>query len=97
MAASSKGSWKAVAVQPGESVCAAAKELSKKRFLPGNAPRLPLPDCTIQDRCQCKYRHYGDRRGEQRRLGSERALLASNPKAPAQERRRPGERRERKH
>lgn len=97
MAASSKGSWKAVTVQPGESACAAAKELSKKRFLSRNAPRLPLPDCTNQDQCQCKYRHHGDRRGDQRRFGSERALFASKPKAPAQERRRPGERRERKH
>ena len=95
MATLSKGSWKAVVVQPGESACAAVREIKGKRFLARNAPRLPLPDCTSQDRCQCKYRHYGDRRGVQRRDGIGNAITPS--KRPAKERRRPGERRERGH
>ena len=93
MATLSKGSWKAVVIEPGDSACMPAKEISGKRFLASNAPRLPLPDCTNQDRCQCKYRHYGDRRAEQRREGTESFL---NPgKRPPKERRRPGERRDR--
>ena len=56
MATSSKDAWKAVAILPGESACAAAWELRSKRFLTRNAPRLPLPDCTKQDQCEGKYR-----------------------------------------
>lgn len=93
MATSSKDAWKAVGIVPGESACAAAKELTGKRFLARSAPRLPLAECTNQDRCKCKYRHYGDRRSEQRRAGAARSLYPT--KAPTKEQRRPGERRER--
>jgi hypothetical protein len=93
MATSSKDSWKAVAILPGDSACAAARELIGKRFLARNAPRLPLAECTKQDQCECKYRHHGDRRADQRRAGFERTL---NPtKSVNNDRRRPGERRER--
>ena len=57
MATSVKDPWKAVAIVAGDSACAAATQLRGKRFLSRNAPRLPLPECSKQDQCQCKYRH----------------------------------------
>jgi hypothetical protein len=94
MATSVKDSWKAVAIVAGNSACPAALQLSGKRFLSRNAPRLPLPECTRQDQCQCKYRHLSDRRGAQRRTGEENRIGPNQPFA--KEQRRPGERRERR-
>ena len=91
MATSSKDAWKAVAILPGESACSAARELHGKRFLSRNAPRLPLPDCTKQDQCECKYRHLSDRRGDFRRIGDDGVLKPE--KSAVKEQRRPGERR----
>jgi hypothetical protein len=93
MATSIKGSWKAVVILPGDPACAAAGELSGKRFLARNAPRLPLTECTNQDGCTCKYRHHGDRRSDQRRAGAARVFIPT--RTPGKEKRRPGERRER--
>jgi hypothetical protein len=95
MATSVKDPWKAVVILAGDSACAAAIQLRSKRFLSRSAPRLPLPECTKQDQCQCKYRHLGDRRGPQRRAGDEGTLLRP-AKPAAKEQRRPGERRERR-
>lgn len=62
----------AVSVVPGEVSCAAAKEIAPTRFLSREAPLLPLPACTMPDRCRCRFRKYNDRRQEDRRLfGSE--------------------------
>jgi hypothetical protein len=93
MATSVKVPWKAVVIVAGDSSCAAAIQLRGKRFLSRDAPRLPLPECTRQDQCQCKYRHLSDRRGSQRRSGEEARIVPAQP--VAKERRRPGERRER--
>ncbi len=88
-----KNSWRAVCVVPGASACEAAQQMSKKRFLTRDAPRLPLKDCDHQDTCRCKYQHLPDRRGEPRR--SSDSAFGATPKAASPERRRPGERRER--
>jgi hypothetical protein len=91
VAGPTKPSWRAVGILPGREACEAALALRGRRFLPAGVKRLPLPDCTRQDQCTCKYQHYGDRRGAQRRS---RDSGASDPgKAPATDRRRPGERR----
>jgi hypothetical protein len=95
MATSAKSSWKAFAILADDAACAAARELRGKRFLSRNAPRLPLPECSKQDQCQCKYRHLGDRRGPQRRAVDEGAFLRL-AKPVTKEHRRPGERRERR-
>ena len=50
--------YRAVAVS-GD--CDAIDCLKGKRFLLGEAPQLPVPDC-IKARCQCKYKHFPDRR-----------------------------------
>ena len=47
--------------------CGAAAELRSKRFLGAEAPSLPLPNCSLQDQCQCKYKHWNDRRDMDRR------------------------------
>lgn len=86
--------WQAVSIVPGASACAAVKELHEQRFLTRAAPRLPLAACNKQDECQCKYKRYTDRRTAPRR--AEDQLGGSRPTPPKQERRRPGERRERR-
>ena len=39
---------------------------TKQRFLPNEAPSLPLPDCA-SGYCRCRFIHYQDRRGRDRR------------------------------
>jgi hypothetical protein len=87
--------WQAVSIVPGDKACAAVRELRDQRFLARAAPRLPLPACDNQDQCRCKYQRYTDRRSSPRR--AEDQLGGSRPTPPKPERRRPGERRERRH
>jgi len=57
----------AVSIKTGEKACAAAREISGKRFLSSAAPRLPLPGCDVRE-CQCRFVHHNDRRnGKDRR------------------------------
>lgn len=86
--------WRAVSVVPGGGACEAALQLRGRRFLTREAPRLPLPECNRQNECQCKYQHLPDRRGDPRRDGD--SSFGSAPKPVTAERRRPGERRERR-
>ena len=88
-----KPSWRAVRIVAGAGACAASQDASQKRFLSREAPRLPLPDCDRQDKCKCTYKHLADRRGELRRAVDSGYGI---PKAVTSDRRRPGERRERK-
>lgn len=94
MSNSIKSSWQSVSIVPGAGACEAAQGLRQKRFLARNAPRLPLPTCTNQDNCQCKYQRYSDRRTGARRAEDQLAGKRSAVSGP--ERRRPGERRERR-
>lgn len=86
--------WLGVKVVPGNGACEAALRLRERRFLTREAPRLPLPDCNRQNQCQCKYQHLPDRRGAARR--EEDSAFGGARKSVAVERRRPGERRERR-
>ena len=94
MATSAKDSWKAVSVVAGNSAWEAAQRLRDQRFLSREAPRLPLPECTNQDKCQCKYQHFASRRAWLRRATDAGSTTAGA--SPGDERRRPGERRERR-
>jgi hypothetical protein len=58
--------WHAVTLVAPNGACAAVAAYKGKRFLSADAPRLPLPQCDAA-RCNCKYRHYQDRRGGPRR------------------------------
>lgn len=58
--------WKAIAVVATENCCEAARRCTGKRFLIPEVPRLPLRECSAPH-CECKYRHYDDRRASPRR------------------------------
>lgn len=94
MAAAKKDAWHAVTIVPGAAACEAAQELRGRRFLSSAAPRLPLAGCTNRDHCRCKYQHHADRRGNPRRVSD--GSVGNSAKPPDKERRRPGERRERR-
>jgi hypothetical protein len=60
--------YHAVSIRYPMNACEAAKQLTDKRFLANEAPKLPLPKCTASS-CHCRYEHYEDRRGgEERRV-----------------------------
>jgi hypothetical protein len=69
--------WHAVEIRGGRRCCDAARALAGKRFLPGEAPSLPLPDCDCGSRCECRYRHHEDRRCGPRRAAD--GAFASPP------------------
>jgi hypothetical protein len=50
-----------VAIKLCTNACGAARELQNSRYLSGEAPKLPLPNCSKSD-CACKYAHFSDRR-----------------------------------
>jgi hypothetical protein len=62
----SRHPWHAVTIAASPNACAAAQACKGKRFLSAEAPWLPLEECDVK-RCNCKYRHYPDRRGDSRR------------------------------
>lgn len=54
-----------VSIRPCATPCALARQLSERRFLPGDAPALPLPGCV--QTASCTYAHHADRRHHDRR------------------------------
>ena len=58
--------WHAVSITGPSNACAAAQACKGKRYLSSEAPRLPLEGCDAA-RCECRYRHFADRRGDPRR------------------------------
>lgn len=64
---STRRPWHAVSIVRGRFCCNAARMIGEQRFLDSQAPRLPLPDCSGPETCQCKYKHHDDRRGSPRR------------------------------
>tara|TARA_R110002049_G_scaffold108853_1_gene257378 strand:+ start:1009 stop:1452 length:444 start_codon:yes stop_codon:yes gene_type:complete len=55
--------YRGTAIVFDEGACDAAKALQNKRFLVSerDTPMLPLPACDAAS-CNCKYKHYDDRR-----------------------------------
>jgi hypothetical protein len=72
--AQSGNPWHAVSVAPGVPACLAAAKVRGQRFLAAEAPRLPLPDCTLMTTCKCTYKHFADRRAGTRRA-ADRGML----------------------
>ena len=73
--------YHAVSIRTGSGCCQAAQALGDQRFLSDEAPQLPLPDCTMNGRCRCRYRHHTDRREDFRRdvdFGLPERLLTSD-------------------
>jgi hypothetical protein len=58
--------YHAVSIKFSGNACKAAREMEGHRFLSSSAPRLPLPDCDVQD-CSCRFAHHQDRRSRQDR------------------------------
>ena len=59
--------WHAVSIVGASDACPSVSELRSRRFLPQDAPRLPMLNCAWPLRCRCVYRHYADRRATPRR------------------------------
>jgi hypothetical protein len=68
--------WHAVTIAAPANACEAAQACNGKRFLSSEAPWLPLEGCDVK-RCNCRYRHYEDRRGDSRRQGEKSAGAAA--------------------
>lgn len=83
--------FRAVEVRCREPCCAAVRPLDGRRYLTGEAPLLPLPNCDRPLECQCSYRHRSDRRSGARR-GAESGLPTPNPPAQAERRTQDGRR-----
>ena len=56
--------------------CDAVAALDGKKFLASQAPKLPIPNCSMPEKCRCKFQKYSDRRddelGRRFRYGQER-------------------------
>lgn len=62
------GTHRAVSIEPEQAACCdAVRELLGTRYLCHDAPMLPLTNCLRRDQCRCKYKHWSDRRQEDRR------------------------------
>jgi hypothetical protein len=59
-------SFRAVGIVCGPLACRAARDCGRVRWLSAEAPRLPLANCTAES-CDCRYRHFQDRRSKARR------------------------------
>jgi hypothetical protein len=66
---SSHHPYEAVTIVPKSGSCPKAHELSrsKHRFLAGEAPALPLRECTNPQDCGCHFASFTDRRLTERR------------------------------
>ena len=60
------GRYHCVEVCTGVHACKAARQLGHVRYLPGEAPGLPVSGCT-ELQCACSYIHHDDRRQDDRR------------------------------
>jgi hypothetical protein len=63
--------YHSVSIHTGSAACLQARGLKQKRFLSGEAPQLPLAECT-SPKCHCVYQHHPDRRsgnGDRRAFG----------------------------
>jgi hypothetical protein len=60
--------FQAISIYRGVDACELARRSSERRVLAKDAPKLPLPGCTMSETCECRYIKHGDRRAEPRRL-----------------------------
>lgn len=71
--------WHAVTIVPSSAACFVSQACKRNRYLSADAPRLPLSGCDA-GHCDCKYRHFTDRRTAARRW-EERGAPAAAPVA----------------
>jgi hypothetical protein len=60
----------AVSIVAPSGCCPAVKELTGRKVLAKDAPRLPLAECSDPAKCKCRFQKHSDRRGgdDDRRL-----------------------------
>ena len=67
----------AVTIAMPSTCCGAVSELEGVRILAIHAPTLPIPNCTMPDKCRCRFQKYIDRREDEQdrrfKYGQERA------------------------
>ena len=67
--------YASVTIAPGTKRCGAVEALEGMRILAGHAPPLPMPNCSMPDKCRCRFKKYTDRRddeeGRRARFGAE--------------------------
>ena len=56
-------SFHGVSIRPTSGACRAVQSIANKRFLPNEAPPLPLANCDVSY-CGCRYEHHQDRRDQ---------------------------------
>lgn len=69
----------AVSINYTSDACQAAKDELGKRHLSAEAPLLPLRQCDRPDQCDCRYKHYDDRRGKPRRRSDQGLDASTDP------------------
>lgn len=52
-----------VSIRPTSGACRSVQAIAGKRFLPNEAPALPLTNCDVSY-CGCRYEHHQDRRNQ---------------------------------
>ena len=62
------GDFRAVEISPRVLCCEASRRVAGKRYLIGQAPRMPLMGCTMPMACSCMFLKSKDRRDGDRRL-----------------------------
>lgn len=55
----------AVTIVTGPDCCEAVGALEGARILAAAAPALPMPGCSMPERCRCKFKKYVDRRDDE--------------------------------
>ncbi len=85
--------YHAVAIHCTNNSCEAARNVQYERHVSAEAPLLPLAQCDRPDECECRYKHYDDRRGDARR-GSGHGTPLKNDSALEDRRRGKGRREE---
>jgi len=69
--------FSAVSIEPdSRGSCKAVRQLNNKRFLVGEAPMLPLDECSQPGKCKCVYKKWPDRREEHDRRTGYRGLAS---------------------
>ncbi len=58
--------YRCVELRYPDDACDAVKRIGAQRFLPAEAPGIPVPGCD-RGRCSCRYAHHEDRRDDDRR------------------------------
>jgi hypothetical protein len=54
--------YHSVSILPGSPCCKPAGEAQGRKILSSEAPKLPLDECTMPERCRCRFHKHSDRR-----------------------------------